>query len=727
MQFTATMLRGDAVRQTTVDIFSGLLLGFVSLNYSLTYGALIFSGALGPFAAQGIAAALLSAVLLGLIIAWRSTIPIAIAGPEANVAAVVCVMAASAATDLHARALPDAVVADTVLAAIAATSFVVGAFLYLLGRARRGRIVQFIPYPVMAGFLTGTGCMVIIGALRLATGEQAALAGAKALVDLPAAGLLAAAITLLAMFVLGRRLKKHWVFPVALFLGCASFYALLASSGISLAEARERGLLLAPLHSTHLPWLGTASSAARWDIILDYLPDMLAVAVVATLSILLNATGVGLAANMEVDFNAELRAAGLANVAASAVCGIPGYMSTGRTLLNFGAGATGRTSGIAAALFILVTLLALPDAISYFPVPVLFGLLLFIGIMLVVEWAGKSLRRLPRFEYLLLLSIAALIVAYGFVSAVLIGVIAACVLFVINYGRITCIKAEFSGEVRASKVERTIEEGQILRERGSLVFGLTLQGFLFFGTANYILNRVSERLLTPLRYLVLDLKMVQGLDASASVAFIKLAQLCSKNDTRIVLSGLSRDMHTLLTRSHAIAGDIRVHADVDEALEWVEDEIIASARAGTVAKPDLRSQLAVHFDERALEVLMSHMEAEAFEAGHHLFRRGDPGVCLYFIESGQVRVSIPTADGALLRLRAFGPGTMVGEMSLYAQLPRTADVVAERPTTVRKLAFEDVRRLETEDASVAIQFHHYVIRVLASRLAVSNEDFRSLL
>ena len=73
------------------------------------------------------------------------------------------------------------------------------------------------------------------------------------------------------------------------------------------------------------------------------------------------------------------------------------------------------------------------------------------------------------------------------------------------------------------------------------------------------------------------------------------------------------------------------------------------------------------------------------------------------------------------------PGTMVGEMGLYAQMARTADVVAEEPTTVRKLGFDEVRRLELEDAAVAIQFHHDVIRVLASCLAVSNEDFRSLL
>lgn len=726
MQAAIALWRGRAIRQILTDAGAGILLAFVSLNYTLTYGALTFSGALAPFLGPGIAAALLSCVIVGFVVSARSTIPFAIAGPDVNAVAMVSVLAAALAADLNAQLFPDAIVLGTVLAALGATSLVVGALLYLLGRARRGRVVQFIPYPVMAGFLTGTGCMILIGGLKLATGEQSITEAGKALAALPAATLLPVAVTLVAMLTLGRRLKRHWAVPAAIVLGCVSFYAVLSLTGASIGDARERGLLLTPAHLSSVQWLGGAAPV-RWDYVLAHVPDMLAVAVVATLTILLNATGIGLATNTDVDFNAELRAAGLANLATSAVCGIPGYVSVSRTLLNWNAGATTPMAGMVAAVVLLLAVVAVPEAIAYCPVPVLVGLLLFLGLMLTAEWAGKAMKRLPRHESALLLAIAALVIAYGFVIAVLIGLVAACLMFVFNYGRITCIKAEFSGENRASKVERTIEEVQILKERGSLSFGLTLQGFLFFGTANYVLNRVSERLLTPLRHLVLDLKLVQGMDASASLAFIKLSQLCAKADASIALAGLSSEMHALLLRSHAIGPGMRVFSDADEALEWVESEVIASAQAGTIGKPDLRTHLAQHFDSRALEVLLRHMETERFPEGHHLFRKGEAGDCIYFVESGQVTVAIPTVDGGLLRLRTFGPGTIVGEMSLYAQLPRTADVVTEEPTTVRKLGYEQVRRLETEDAAVAIQFHHYVIRVLASRLAVANEDFRSLL
>jgi SulP family sulfate permease len=79
------------------------------------------------------------------------------------------------------------------------------------------------------------------------------------------------------------------------------------------------------------------------------------------------------------------------------------------------------------------------------------------------------------------------------------------------------------------------------------------------------------------------------------------------------------------------------------------------------------------------------------------------------------------------RVRTLSAGTVVGEMALYSGQPRSADVVAETECRVRRLSAERFARLEREHPSVAIQFHTFVVRLLAYRLAAANDEIRALL
>jgi SulP family sulfate permease len=100
---------------------------------------------------------------------------------------------------------------------------------------------------------------------------------------------------------------------------------------------------------------------------------------------------------------------------------------------------------------------------------------------------------------------------------------------------------------------------------------------------------------------------------------------------------------------------------------------------------------------------------------------------MYFVERGQVTVSLPLDGDQTLRLRSFGTGTIVGEMALYTQFPRSANVVCDFPTRVRRLSLDRLRQTERADVQLALQFHNFVIKVLAARLAVANEHYRGLL
>jgi SulP family sulfate permease len=97
---------------------------------------------------------------------------------------------------------------------------------------------------------------------------------------------------------------------------------------------------------------------------------------------------------------------------------------------------------------------------------------------------------------------------------------------------------------------------------------------------------------------------------------------------------------------------------------------------------------------------------------------------MYFIERGCVIISRSLDSGERMRLRSFGSGTIVGEMSLYTGQPRTADVITDGPAMVRKLTVPQLRALEASDPAVALQLHNFVVRTMSTRLAVTNDAYR---
>jgi sulfate permease, SulP family len=142
---------------------------------------------------------------------------------------------------------------------------------------------------------------------------------------------------------------------------------------------------------------------------------------------------------------------------------------------------------------------------------------------------------------------------------------------------------------------------------------------------------------------------------------------------------------------------------------------------------DLKRILSNQFDAGSIDVLIGYCPTLKLTEGATLFKRGDPGDALYFIESGEVSVLLPLGNGQTRRLRSFGPGTIVGEMGLYSKQPRSADVVANMNCRLRKLATEDLAKLEHDHPEVAIKLHTFVIKRLSARVIAANDEIRELL
>ena len=258
----------------------------------------------------------------------------------------------------------------------------------MLGLLRLGKIVRFIPYPVVGGFLAGTGWLLVRGSLSALTGGTlsfhaiGALFTAAVLIKWIPGLCFGLLITLVV-----RRYHHPLLVPGLLALGVVVFYAILGASGLSVEEAGSRGFLVGPFPGGDLwPVVRRADLALiEWDLLRESAGTMIALTVLAGISILLNASRLEIATELEIDLDRELRATGFANLIAGTAGVTVGYLSLGESTLNDKVGARTRAPGILAALLCLLALVAGQSLLAYFPRPVLGAILSFLGFSILLD------------------------------------------------------------------------------------------------------------------------------------------------------------------------------------------------------------------------------------------------------------------------------------------------------------------------------------------------------
>ena len=606
-----------------------------------------------------------------------------------------------------------------------------------MGLVRQGRLARFVPYSVSGGFLAGTGFLVAGGGLKVLTGTALSWANLGAFERVPVIAWVTAGFVVVALMLAPRFSTHVLAMPVILAAGGALFYAGLALTGQSVDAARDVGLLLKPLPSAGPAYLGLVGSV-RWDLIARQWSSFLAMAGVAIVTIALNSAALDMETQADMDFDRELRVSGLAGILAGLGGGMVGALSLSRSSLNRRAGSKTRFSGVWMALVCLAAMYAFPTALTFLPTPLLGGLLVFLGLSMLRQWLWASYFRLPRGEYLLVLAIMLVILVNGLIAGVGVGLLAATCLFVYHYGKIETIRNLLSGAAISSNRERTPEERTIVHRRGSAVRVLRLQGYIFFGTSSAIVAQCRQLLEQEgARYLVLDFRLVQGIDVSSVAAFAKLALICHRLGASVLFSDVSPMVRDLFDRSGLLESrHRRLFDDLDRALEWVEDRLLVEdltpddddhgpKEARLRNGQEIHDVLEQHFAQDSIQRLRGYCEAVPLERGETLIRQGEPGEELFLIEEGLVSVLLRN-NGRVMRLRTFGPGTIVGEMALYTRLTRSADVVADAPCRVWRLSARRLAEMEHVDPALAIEFHTFIIKVLSVRLGSATLEIQAL-
>ena len=309
----------------------------------------------------------------------------------------------------------------------------------------------------------------------------------------------------------------------------------------------------------------------------------------------------------------------------------------------------------------------------------------------------------------------------GFFPGVVVGLVLGVVLFAISYSRIESLRGATLGDVFRSNVDRPQDERDALRGMRDLVEVLRVRGFIFFGSTNALLERARARAdAGPLRFLVLDLRRVTGVDASAVASADKVVELARERRFEIVVAGASDPVRAQFARGGVVASDgvLGFEPDLDRALQRCEDALLEGAPV--VASADGSGQ-------EMPSGLDRYLERESVPEGAVLLRQDEPPDDVFVLESGSLRIERRTPEGSRMRLRAIRPGVMVGEIGMYTGAARSADVVAEVPSVVLRLRRSALERMRTEEPELTAAVHRWLAGALAERLTDTQRAVEALI
>ena len=720
------------------DVISGSISALVTISYSLSFAAMIFSGPLKGHLEDGVRMSLMSAGLTLILVALTSPFFFAIAGPDSRSAAVQAAMAM-----MLTEKIADKDPSPHIVFALALSTAVTGIALYVLGKLKMGRWVRYIPYPVVGGFLVSTGWVLAVGGMRVMVPPdvQVNFDLLPQLIQRGAVGqtLFGVGFAATMFFVLGRA-QQYFALPALLVGGTLLTHLIIAvDPELTIATAQESGWLLRVSDNLNvsMPFIPFATGALEWPAVRNFIFEVITLISVTAIAVLVTAAAIEVATKRDADLDQELKGHGIANIVSGLCGGIVGSNAVARSMLNLQAGAATRLSGVIAGTLCLFVLFISPKLASLLARPVLGATLAYLGLRLLQEWLFKAYWKLQRTDYMLVVLMLVLIIVTGiFVVGLFVGALASCLIFAVNYSRVSVVKNSFTLDEYGSKVQRSAEENQVLRVRGRQYWVLRLRGYLFFGSIVGLVADIRQRIrrsyaqdAQPLKSVVVDFRYVNGMDSSTALTLVKLRQTIEDRRMQLIFTSLNAEMERALRREHCIRDDdvCVVFDDLDAALEWCEQRAVVNEPSLSRIDMPFVQRLAKEFGSLDLAVRFNdYVQRIELKKGEYLFRQGDASGATYVVESGRVSIVLERPDGAPLLLRSVTSNTTLGEMGLYRQSIRSASVVADAVSVVHKLERSALDRMETEAPRVAAAFHTFVIRTLADRLHVADKAISAL-
>ena len=721
-------------RNAIKDGIAGIVASIVLVANIVSFAALMFPGDLGAGIPVAIWGMLIGSCIGGVWIAWATSLPPIATGIDSPTGAFLVLLSASAgAAVTTAGGTPDMAI-TTVMLIFTAATVMSGALLYVIGIFRWGSYFRFVPYFVVGGFLAATGWFLVAGGIRMTTGFALTFDAVATRWTVMSTEKLVSAVAVLCILLAVRRWSRS---------ALAMPVALLAMWVVGVVVLRALDLAGAQ-HGWYLPSLGTLSpwhpfAAAHsthltWSMVLALTPEFVAVAIVALISLVTKVSSIEVARQASGDLDREFRAHGIGNLVIAPLGGIACSLQTGTSRLLEHAGGATRASGVFAALVLGLVALAHLDLPGLIPIPIVAGLVFYLGYTFIIDALGRPYSQRAWMDLVLALVIMAVCVRYGYLVGVLAGLIGACVLFALNYARLGAVRRHVTRAGFASFVDRSAEASAHLRAAGNAIQIYWLSGYIFFGSSEGVFERIRDDIeaLPPrtVHFAILDFGLVSGTDSSAIASLTKLRNFCNGHGTTLVYCAMSRANHSVLEQGGLVGGRSRHKAfiDLNHALAWCEDQVIASANLhGGMDLQGFEQWLQQQLGDgiRASDLLI-YLERKDTTGAQVLYHEGEPADTIDLVAVGNLAVDITRDDGERLRVRRFSKHTVLGEMGFVRRSVRSATVSSAGPATVFTLTRASFARMRAERPDLAAAFDEFIMRALADRIDVANRAAAAL-
>jgi len=706
------------LRFTAGDAAGGIGAAMVVLPQAMAYGIALFA-LMGLDAAQGAFAGLLGAVCLNLVSGAVSGTRGLVSSPTGPSLALL----AAAVLSLQAAG----VAADLLLPALMLTVFLAGLAQIVFALAGGGRLIKFLPYPVVVGFMTGAALLM----LKSQVAPVAPTSVSTLAAWIPAA---TAVVTYLVMVLGSRGLPAVPATIPGLVAGVLTFHLLAGFGGAAVPERWLIGALpgIDAMTLDFSPGLLAALPLA------PVIGGALALGLLASLNTLLASVVADLATETRHNARRELLAQGTGQALAGVLGGIGGSGTTGATVVAVQAGAR-RWAGLTAAAALAAVILFGGSAASMLPVSVLAGIIIHVALGMLkrdmFEWLRSGRTRI---DAAVAMTVTAVTVIYDLVTAVGVGVALAVLLFLRAEVKAPVIHRRSTAAQRRSVRKRTDAERELLAAHGDDIVLYELRGNITFASADRLYEEIQPDLERP-AWVILHMRRVSQVDLTGINILHQIATRLHVHGGQLAFCEvhhemeLGEDIHAALVRVAQRETGMRpvlTFMGSDEALEAAENALL-TAQGSPPALPHHRIALAetdlceqMRADQvAALEQVLHPL---AGDAGRQLFAAGEPGDDLFIVASGEVEVRLQTTQHHYKRLAKYGPGTFFGEVAFLDPGPRSANAIVTADTQLLVLDRDGLERLERERPDVAVALLVAIGKVQGHHLRHTAEELQRM-
>ena len=724
----ALPLKAPRLRQAMPLLGAGIANAFVSLAFVLTVGLLAFAPLHAAGVGVGISAAFTAMVAGGLLYALAASVATPVAGPSSATALILAGLVARLAADpLIDLGSPAGLAAITMACGLCVATM--GVLQAAMGLAGLGRLAQFVPQPVLAGFMNGVAVMILVSQLPLlGLPPLSGWLDPTALPQFQPAALLLGLGTAFGVLWIARRWPRAPASLLGLIAG-SLLYQLLAHG----LPGQPLGALVGELPQglVRPDALAPMSDASSQALLVRHggavLLTAAVLALIGTLESLLAALVVDQLARTRHDSRRELLALGMANLASGLCGGLPVVLSRVRTLSLIDRRRLGRLPALGAGVVFALLFAAGGPMLAWLPQTVLAGIMLTVAWALVDRWTQQLLRQWrsgdgsdeARRSLAQVAVVCAITVAFGFVAGVAAGTLLSAMVFIHGMNR-SLLRSRYSGAQRPSRRIYSPALEALLQPLRQRITVLELEGALFFGSAGR-LAREAEQLSASTRHLVIDLQRVSTIDETGAVLLQQLQSRLAQRGQSLWLAGVAEDHPH--GRSLRAFGCFRERPrpdwapDADHAIEAAEARLLAEAGVATpvAAVPLAETSLLRGLDARQQALVLARLLPQRLAAGTLLFREGEPGDRLYLLTEGSITIRTQGGRDAQ-RFVSFSPGVMLGEVALLDGGGRSADALADVDSQVHALTRAALDELSAIDPPLGVRLARNIALHLADRL-----------